>query len=109
MCVVEITDNVLPTMLTQTHSSITLRQLRVFVAVGEREHITLAATDLRMAQSATSSNIVALETALGAKLFARHGRNVRLTQVGRNLLPKAAQVLSLVDDLVSSAQPLLLS
>ncbi|HJO49109.1 MAG TPA: LysR family transcriptional regulator, partial [Sulfitobacter pontiacus] len=39
----------------------TLDQLRIFVAVAEREHMTRAAEALNQTQSATSAAIAALE------------------------------------------------
>src|SRR6266481_9887101 len=40
---------------------VTLEQLRVFVAVAERQHVTRAAAVLNLAQSAVSAAIAALE------------------------------------------------
>jgi DNA-binding transcriptional LysR family regulator len=42
----------------------TLEQLRIFVAVAERQHMTRAAEALNLTQQAVSSAIVALENAL---------------------------------------------
>ena len=61
----------------------TLEQLRVFVAVAEREHVTRAAADLHLTQSATSAAIAALESRNATKLFNRIGRRIELTQAGR--------------------------
>ena len=85
--------------------AVTLQQLRVFVAVAEREHITRAAVDLRLAQSVVSSRICALESAIGSRLFDRSGRNIRLSAIGRDLWPKASRVLDLVDDLCALPAP----
>jgi DNA-binding transcriptional LysR family regulator len=41
--------------------AMTLEQLRVFVAVAERQHMTRAAEALNLAQSAVSSAIAGLE------------------------------------------------
>ncbi|HBF53144.1 MAG TPA: LysR family transcriptional regulator, partial [Afipia sp.] len=38
----------------------TLEQLRIFVAVAEREHVTQGARDLNLTQSASSAAIAAL-------------------------------------------------
>jgi len=62
---------------------LTLDQLRVFVAVAEREHLTGAAHALRLAQGSVSAQVRRLERALGLLLLHRVGRNVRLTDAGR--------------------------
>jgi len=71
----------------------TLDQLRVFVAVAERSHMTRAAHALGMTQSATSAAIAALERLSGVKLFNRVGRGIELTEAGRRFLPEAKSVL----------------
>src|SRR5262245_21022487 len=72
----------------------TLEQLRIFVAVAEREHVTRAAAELNLTQSATSAAIAALEARYVTKLFNRIGRRIELTQTGRLFLVEARAVLS---------------
>jgi len=72
----------------------TLDQLRVFVAVAEREHVTHAAAELNLTQSATSAAIAALEARYATKLFNRIGRRIELTQAGRLFLVEARAVLA---------------
>ena len=71
----------------------TLDQLRVFVAVAERGHVTKAAAALGLTQSAASAAIAALERRYGARLFDRVGRGIALTQTGQRFLPEARGVL----------------
>jgi DNA-binding transcriptional LysR family regulator len=71
----------------------TLDQLRIFVVVAERLHVTQAAAALGMTQSAASAAIATLETGVGTKLFDRVGRGITLTEAGRLLLPEAKAVL----------------
>ena len=73
---------------------LTLEQLRVFVAVAERQHMTRAAEALNLAQSATSAAIAALEQRFGAQLFDRIGRGIALTEAGAQFLPEARAVLA---------------
>ncbi|WP_173931584.1 LysR substrate-binding domain-containing protein [Chelativorans sp. Marseille-P2723] len=73
-----------------------LDQLRIFVAVAEREHVTRAAEALGLSQSAASAAIKALEAASGVKLFNRVGRNVELSRAGARFLPEARAVLEQV-------------
>ena len=72
----------------------TLEQLRVFVAVAERQHMTRAAEALNLAQSAVSSAIANLEGRHGAKLFHRVGRGIELTEAGGIFLAEAQAVLA---------------
>jgi DNA-binding transcriptional LysR family regulator len=71
----------------------TLDQLRIFIAVAERGHVTRAARSLGMTQSAVSAAIGTLETRYGARLFDRVGRGIELTETGRRFLPEARGVL----------------
>ncbi|WP_425418919.1 LysR substrate-binding domain-containing protein [Oricola indica] len=71
----------------------TLDQLRVFVAVAERSHVTRAARAIGMTQSATSAAISSLERQSGVRLFNRVGRGIELTEAGRRFLPEARKVL----------------
>jgi len=80
--------------LTKERSAVTLDQLRVFVAVAERQHVTEAARALNLAQSAASNAIATLEARHGTKLFNRIRRNVELTEAGRAFLQKAREVLA---------------
>ncbi len=74
--------------------TMTLEQLRVFVAVAERQHVTRAAEALNLAQSAVSAHVAALEARHGAKLFHRVGRGIELTEAGRLFLKEAQTVLA---------------
>lgn len=72
----------------------TLEQLRIFVAVAERQHMTAAATALGLTQSAASAAIASLETQFGVKLFDRVGRGIALTEDGTLFLKEAMGVLA---------------
>jgi DNA-binding transcriptional LysR family regulator len=74
-----------------------LDQLRVFVAVAERGHVTRAAEGLGMSQSAASAAIKALEHSCGVRLFNRVGRSIELSHVGRRFLPEAKAILDRAD------------
>jgi DNA-binding transcriptional LysR family regulator len=71
----------------------TLDQLRVFIAVAERGHVTRAAEVLGISQSAASGAIAGLESRYGTKLFDRVGRGIELTETGRLFLREARAVL----------------
>jgi DNA-binding transcriptional LysR family regulator len=72
----------------------TLEQLRIFVEVAQREHVTAAARALNVTQSAASAAIAALEERHGVKLFHRVGRGIALTEAGRLFLAEARGVLA---------------
>jgi DNA-binding transcriptional LysR family regulator len=72
----------------------TLEQLRIFVAVAERQHVTQAARALNLAQSAASHAIAALEARHDTRLFDRVGRRIELTEAGRVFLVEARAVLA---------------
>jgi DNA-binding transcriptional LysR family regulator len=73
---------------------VTLEQLRIFVAVAEREHVTQAASALGLTQSAVSAAIAALEARHDARLFDRVGRRIELSAAGRVFLDEARAVLA---------------
>lgn len=74
--------------------AMTLEQLRIFVAVAERQHVTRAAEALNLAQSAASAAVAALEARHGARLFHRVGRGIALTEAGTLFLVEARAVLA---------------
>ncbi|WP_326690902.1 MULTISPECIES: LysR family transcriptional regulator [unclassified Streptomyces] len=70
-----------------------LQQLRYVVAVAETGGFTRAAERCLVVQSALSHQIAKLEKELGARLFERNSRQVRLTPAGEAFLPAARQSL----------------
>jgi len=72
----------------------TLEQLRIFVTVADRQHMTRAAEALHLTQSAVSAAVGALEQRYGTRLFDRVGRGLVLSEAGRVFLPEARAVLS---------------
>ncbi len=75
----------------------TLDQLRIFVAVAERQHMTQAAQALNLAQSAVSHAVAALEAHHRTRLFDRVGRRIELTEAGSVLLTEARGILAKVE------------
>jgi DNA-binding transcriptional LysR family regulator len=72
----------------------TLEQLRIFVAVAERQHLTRGAAALHLSPSAVSTAIRTLEDRYGARLFNRVGRQIELTDTGQRFLPEARAALA---------------
>jgi DNA-binding transcriptional LysR family regulator len=76
---------------------VTLEQLRIFVAVAERQHVTQAARALNLAQSAASHAIASLEARYDVKLFDRVGRRIELTKAGQAFLAEARTILAQIE------------
>ncbi|MCZ9354745.1 LysR family transcriptional regulator [Streptomyces mutabilis] len=70
-----------------------LQQMRYVVAVAETASFTRAAERCHVVQSALSHQVARLEKDLGARLFERTSRRVRLTVAGEAFLPAARQAL----------------
>lgn len=73
------------------------RRLRYFEAVARCGSFSRASSELHVAQPALSSQIAELEGDLGVQLFTRHSRGVVLTEAGQALLPRAEQLLGLIE------------
>jgi LysR family transcriptional regulator, benzoate and cis,cis-muconate-responsive activator of ben and cat genes len=86
-------------------STVELRHLRYFVAVAEAENVLRAATQkLHVSQPAVSRQIRDLEDELGAQLFERTGKSVRLTEAGFLFLKEARAVLERTNEAVRSVR-----
>ncbi|MDQ0808948.1 DNA-binding transcriptional LysR family regulator [Streptomyces sp. B3I7] len=70
-----------------------LQQMRYVLAVADTGGFTRAAERCHIVQSALSHQVARLERELGARLFERTSRRVRLTPAGEAFLPAARQAL----------------
>lgn len=70
-----------------------LGQLQAFQKAAELKSFSKAAEELNISQPSLSARIVTLELKLGGKLFHRLSRGVRLTELGRTLLPHVKRCL----------------
>jgi DNA-binding transcriptional LysR family regulator len=71
-----------------------LRQLEYVTAIADTGSFTRGAERCHVAQSALSRQVAQLETELGARLFYRNNREVRLTEAGSVFVPAARRVLA---------------
>ncbi len=71
-----------------------LQSLRMFVAVAEAESFAGGARTLGLSGPSATRGVNALEARLGARLFTRTTRQVRLTDVGRRYLAEVREVLA---------------
>ena len=72
-------------------------RLRVLVAVARYGSVTAAARKLNYAQPSVSHHLARLEAETGTKLIQRAGRGIRLTDAGRLLAERAAEVIGRLD------------
>jgi LysR family transcriptional regulator, transcription activator of glutamate synthase operon len=84
-----------------------LRQLQYFIKVARKEHVTQAAEELHVAQSAVSRQIHQLEEELGVHLFVQKGRNLHLTTAGRLFLQRVEAIFADLEKAIQETQELL--
>jgi DNA-binding transcriptional LysR family regulator len=75
-------------------SSLDLRALRTFLAVARCKNYTRAAKEVFLTQPGVSMQMHQLERTLGAPLFKKMGRDLRLTDAGEALREQAVRVLA---------------
>ncbi|MFC4298676.1 MAG: LysR substrate-binding domain-containing protein [Castellaniella sp.] len=75
-----------------------LDDLTVFVHVADRQSFSAAARDLHVAPKTVSKQIARLEQALGATLFERNTRNLRITDEGRAIAERVRVALGVLDE-----------
>jgi LysR family transcriptional activator of nhaA len=83
-------------------SRLNYHHLHYFWAVAKQGNLTRAAEQLRVSQSALSTQIRQLEEQLGQPLFTRQGRSLLLTEPGRIALTYAEQIFASGNELVAT-------
>ncbi|HEX7341593.1 MAG TPA: LysR substrate-binding domain-containing protein [Rhodanobacteraceae bacterium] len=78
--------------------SISPRQLEVFVAIATTGSVRVAAEQLHLTQPAASMALAELERHLEAPLFVRARGRLHLSEHGREMLPRAREVLDRLED-----------
>jgi DNA-binding transcriptional LysR family regulator len=82
--------------------TISVKQVRYFVAAADYGQISQAAVELNVSQSAVTAAIKQLEASLGAALFNRTSNGVALTAHGTRFLQHARNIIAAVNEAVSS-------
>lgn len=82
----------------------TIRHLRIFIAVCKYKSTTLAAEKLYLAQPTVSLAIRELEDHYHVKLFDRISRKLYLTETGRQFLDYATHIVCLTDEMEEYAK-----
>ena len=78
--------------------SLSLRQIRYFIATAEAGQVSQAAVNLSISQSAVTTAIKDLEETVGAGLFERTPHGMELTAAGRRFLSQAYEILQKVEE-----------
>ncbi len=73
--------------------------LQAFIAVARHESFSKASEQLFVTQPAVSKRVASLEEELGAQLFNRIARRISLTEAGKQLLPKAQDLVHQAEDM----------
>ena len=81
--------------------NLNFHHLYYFWIVAKEGHLTRAAEQLHVSQSALSSQIRQLQDQLGHELFSRDGRSLRLTEVGYLVLEYAESIFNLGSELLA--------
>jgi len=84
--------------ITNWNLTMDLANLNAFIAIAETGSFSGAGERLHLTQPAISKRIAGLEQQLNVRLFDRLGREVSLTEAGRALLPRAYQIIDVLED-----------
>lgn len=77
----------------------TLRHLRIFVAVADCGKMSLAAKRLFISQPTVSQAVAELESYYGSRFFERLNKKLFITEAGQQLLSYARHILALYDEM----------
>jgi DNA-binding transcriptional LysR family regulator len=83
---------------TDARMTLTLKQLRYFIAAVETGQISHAAMEMNISQSAVTAGIQGLEAELGVRLLSRGAQGVSVTPEGARFLTRARAIMAAVED-----------
>lgn len=81
-----------------------IRDLIYIRAVAKHGHFGRAAEHCHVSQPALSTQIKKLELELGVSIFERDNRNVKVTNIGKNIIALADEALSVIDKIYIAAE-----
>jgi DNA-binding transcriptional LysR family regulator len=76
-----------------------ISSLQAFIAVARYQSFSKASDHLFVTQPAVSKRVASLETELDTQLFNRIARQISLTEAGKQLLPKAQELVDQAEEL----------
>lgn len=85
-------------------TAMSIRLLKTFIAVADHGTLAAAAHEVGLTQAAVSIQMRSLEAELRVKLFDRTRRAVALSAAGRDLVPRAREVVALYENLAVGAR-----
>ena len=80
--------------------SLSLRQIRYFIAAADAGQVSKAAKNLNVSQSVVTTAIKQLEETVGATLFDRHQSGISLNYEGNRFLDHARHIIQSVDEAI---------
>ncbi len=83
---------------------VNLKDLRYLVALADTGHFGKAAERCFVSQPTLSAQIKKLERYLGAKLLERQPNNLKLTEIGKQVVDRGRQMLKASEDIVALAR-----
>ena len=87
------------TLFRYRESSVDIAALQAFISVAQCESFSRASEALHLTQPAVSKRVAALEKELSTQLFNRINRQISLTEAGRQLLPRAIDLVEQARDI----------
>jgi DNA-binding transcriptional LysR family regulator len=74
-------------------STMTVHQLKIFLAVSKHSSITLASQELRISEPSVYQQVKSLQASFGRQLYRRVGRGIKLTSDGKALCTEAVEIV----------------
>lgn len=74
-----------------------IQDLRIFARLAAVQSLSAVAAEMALTAGTISKRLQALETLLGARLFERNTRSMRITEEGQRLLAHATRILAEID------------
>lgn len=84
--------------------NISLKQLRYYLVAAKHSSLRQAARELRITQPSLSAQLRLLEESLGVVLFERGRGGIRVTPIGRELIPEAHSAVNAAKSIMDAAR-----